>query len=393
MPKIIKKYGKITLVLGLILVLIGMYLAIPTGRAGYTTKEKDILSDSRPSTLSNHEIQFVTPTGVDASTDTITVTFPTGWGMGTFALLNFDLAVDTTDPIDDCASFATEKTLAVAPGASPIWGIGQSGQVVTLTAPTDAASGEIAAGSCVQIEIGSNAIAGGAGATQLTNHATPASYAIDIAGAFNDTGRVMVAVISGVTVSATVAESLSVTVNEVASATCPTTGGTKVTTTSTTVPFATVNTEAFYDGCQRVDVGTNAANGYGATVQKTQLLTCSSYTIADGSCDGGGSTCSTTTAAGWATATNNGFGYCMADVAGNAATTADAAWGTNGCGAGTQYFKLIGTLAANAKTIMSSAGPVTGDQSYIGYRLTVDAAQTACTPYETVISYVVTPTY
>jgi hypothetical protein len=389
MPKIVKKYGKITLILGLILVLVAIYLTIPTSRAGYTTKEKDVLSDSRPSTLADHTIYFVTPTGVDASTDTITVTFPTGWGMGTFALLNFDLAVDTTAPIDDCASFATEKTLATTPAAG-VWGVGQSGQVVTFTAPTNAASGEIAAGSCVQIEIGSNATAGGAGATQLTNHATPASYAIDIAGAFGDTGRAMVAVISGVTVSVTVAESLSVTVNAVDSATCTTTGGTKVTTTATTVPFATVNTEAFYDGCQRVDVGTNAANGYGATVQKTQLLTCSSYTIADGSCDG---TCSTTTAAAWATATNNGFGYCMDDVAGDAAGTADTNWGTYYCGAATQYFKLIGTGAANAKTIMSSAGPVSGDQSYIGYRLSVDAAQTACTPYETVISYVVTPTY
>ena len=83
----------------------------------------------------------------------------------------------------------------------------------------------------------------------------------------------------------------------------------------------------------------------------------------------------------------------MDDVAGNAAETADANWATYYCGAGTQYFKLIGTEAANAETIMSSAGAVSGDQSYIGYRLTVDAAQEACTPYETVISYVVTPTF
>jgi len=382
MPKIVKKYGKITLILGLILVLVGMYVAITPARAGYCTKEKDVLSDSRPSTVSNHEIYFVTPTGVDASTDTITLTFAAGFTMGSVAFGDMDLAVDNDG---NCDGTWTDKTLAATPAAG-VWGVGVSGQVITFTAPTDATTGEIPAGYCVQIEIGTNA---SGGSIQITNP-TAGVKDIDIGGTFGDTGKIKVAIISGVTVSATVAESLSVTVNEVDSAICTTTGGTKVTTTSTTVPFGTVNTEAFYDGCQRVDIGTNAANGYSGTVQKTQLLTCSSYTIADGSCDG---TCSTTTAAGWATASNNGFGYCMDDVAGNAAQTADANWATYYCGAATQYFKLIGTGAANAKTIMSSAGPVSGDQSYIGYRLSVDAAQSACTPYETVISYVVTPTF
>lgn len=391
MAKQIKKYGKFALILGLILVLVGMYLTMPISRAGYTTKERDVLSDSRPSTASNHTIYFVTPTGVDATTDTIIIKFDdagNAFDLTGVVYTDIDLAEDNDG---DCAGTWTDEVLvATDTAATNEW-------IPTINTTTDEISFQpaatndtgalIAAGVCVQIEIGTHAT--GPGVNQIDNP-TAAVYDIDIAGTFGDTGKTKVAIIAGVTVSATVAESLSVTVNAVTPTNCTTTGGTEVTTTSTTVPFGTVTPETFYDGCQRVDVDTNAANGYGTTVQKTQVLTCSSYTIPDGVCD---ASCSATTAAAWATSTINGFGYCMDDVAGNAAETADAAWGTNYCGAGTQYFKLIGTLAANAKTIMSSAGPVSGDQSYIGYRLTVDAAQTACTPYDTVISYVVTPTF
>ena len=385
MPKIVKKYGKITLVLGLILVLVVMHVMITSVQAADLTKERDTLSDSRPSVISKHTVIFRATTAVPLSGHVI-VDLPDAFTTPAMDYTDVAIYWDASDPP------TTECVMAAACGAANC--------CVTVTTATDTvditlkSGAGITAADYVKVVIGD----GAAGGWEDITNPTAATYTIDLttqtAGqASIDTGKCMVAIIAGVTVSVTVAESLSVTVNAVTPTDCTTTDGTEVTTTSTTVPFATVTPEAFYDGCQRVDVGTNAANGYGATVQKTQLLTCSSYTIADGSCDGGGSPCSTTTAAGWATASNNGFGYCMDDVAGNAAETADANWATYYCGAATQYFKLIGTLAANAKTIMSSAGPVSGDQSYIGYRLSVDAAQTACTPYETVISYVVTPTY
>lgn len=271
MSKTIKKYSKTAIVLGLILAILGMYGLIPTGQAASTTSRKDTLSDSRPATLSNHTIQFVTPTGVDANTDTIILTFDSSpaFVMGTFALLNFDLAVDTTGPIGDCGSFVTEKTLAVA-AAAGVWGVGQSGQVVTFTAPTDAGATEIAAGSCVQIEIGSNATAGGGGSTQITNPTKVAGSGtadideIDITGAFNDTGKILVATIEGVTVSATIAESLSVIISDTAIG--------FGTLTSTAVRYATADetgnaSEPSDDAPTYLQVTTNATSGVGITIK------------------------------------------------------------------------------------------------------------------------------
>jgi len=381
MPKIIKKHGKTALILGLILVLIGFYYLAPLVKAGTISSYKDTLSDSRPSPVkSNHTIQFTIATAVHAS-DTVTITFASGFTIGSVDYTDIDLKDDGTD-----------LTLAATPGsgAGSALGAAFSGQVLTITEnDTDT----IAASSVVNIEIGTNATYGVTGDQQIQNP-TAAVYSITIGGTFGDTGTIKVAIITGVTVSATVSEALTVTVAAVADTSCTVTGGTsKVTTTSSTVPFGSVTTEDFYDGCQSLTVNTNAASGYSATIQETDQLTSGSYQIADGTCDG---SCSDTTAATWATDTNNGFAYCMDDISGDAAYTADnTGWATNNqCGGSNQSFKTIADAGASetAQAVMSSAGAISGDNSYVGFRLSVDAAQQPGT-YSNTVVYIVTPTY
>ncbi|MFO0702937.1 MAG: hypothetical protein U0514_03720 [Candidatus Andersenbacteria bacterium] len=158
--------------------------------------------------MADHDLRFVTPTGVDASTDTITVTFPAGFTMGTFNVNNVDFAVGSTG---NCVSASfTDKTLAASAAAS-VWGVAQSGQVITLTAPTNAASGEVPAGRCVQLQEGANATFGAAGASQITNPASANTYKIDIAGVFGDSGSTSVVMITDdqVQISATVDQTLT----------------------------------------------------------------------------------------------------------------------------------------------------------------------------------------
>lgn len=154
--------------------------------AGYS----DTMSTTAASASSDHRILFVTPTGVDASTDTVALTFGS---TGTFDLSgigfgDIDLGYDATAPYGDCAGSFTEKTLAAAPAAGT-WGVTVAGQVVTLTAPTDAAAGEIPAGNCVQIMIGQNAIHQSAGTNRIVNPATVGNRVLSLAGTFGDSGQ------------------------------------------------------------------------------------------------------------------------------------------------------------------------------------------------------------
>jgi hypothetical protein len=231
------------------------------------------MSTVRQNVLSNHTIVFRTPTGVDASTDTITVTFPTGFAMGTFALLNFDLAVSAGGQTACPTGLAyTDRTLATTAGTGT-WGVGQSGQVVTFTAPTDTAAGQIPTHACVQIEIGSNATFGGAGAMQITNPAA-GSYTITIAGTFGDSGSIAVSIITDdrVAVTADVAAAITFAIND------------------NTIGFGTLSATVarFADGtgagsgtevvAHNFTVSTNAASGYTVAISGA-TLTSGAHTI------------------------------------------------------------------------------------------------------------------
>lgn len=393
MPKIIKKHGKIALILGLILMLIGMYVVItPAQAVTYCTKEKDVLSDSRPETVSDHTIYFVTPTGVHAAAKTITVTFAADFDLtAPVAFGDMDLAID-----DDgvCDGDWTDETLAAVAGEGE-WGVGVDGQVITFTSPTDAGADEIAAGRCVQIKIGKNAT-GGAANKQITNP-TAGVKDIDIGGNFGDTGKMKVAIIAGVSVTATVAETLSFTIAAVIADDChDNIGGTDQSDeaghNASTVPFGTITPETFYFSCQSLQIKTNAENGYTCTVQETDQLKYGAIEFPDGNCNDG--TCSETSNGIWTTSTEEGFAYCMHDITGDGAGT--ATWANEEqCDDGTPEFKIFPEKAVDdpdIETVMSSAAAVSDDTSYIGYKINADYAQTAGAYSNTTI-FVVTPTY
>lgn len=166
-----------------------VFLLSPAARAATVIGFSDLVTRLQVSVAADHEIKFVTPSGVDASGDTITAAFQSDYNLSSVSFDDVDLAVDTDATPGDCAGTFTDKILASAPGLSPVWGVGVSGQVLTFTPPTDAASGEIAAGSCIRIRIGSNAVSGSVGNDQIINPSSPVFHTVTLGGGFGDTGN------------------------------------------------------------------------------------------------------------------------------------------------------------------------------------------------------------
>lgn len=173
--------------------------------AASLTSLSDAQSSVKISTLSDHTIQFVTPTGIAAGQG-ITITFPSGYATGTFSVNNFDFGTSTSAT---CSGF-NQESLAASPSGST-WGV----SVATATVYITSGTASIPANRCLQIKIGSNATFGATGVSQITNPSSPGSYSLAIAGSFGDNGTITTNIINNdtVTVSATVAQSLTFTIS------------------------------------------------------------------------------------------------------------------------------------------------------------------------------------
>ena len=193
-----------------------------------------------------------------------------------------------------------------------------------------------------------------------------------------------VSILDHTVVDVTIDETLTFTVSGQTTGQCNTTAQTN--TTATSVSYGSVNANQFYQGCQELLVTTNASDGYSVTVQQDGALTSAATdTIAAGNCDGA---CSVGGDAAWATASNNGFGYCVEEIAG---TEAQA---TAQCDAGASAgYRLFGTLGTDTpEVIMSNANNVDSNVIEIGYKISVSGIQPAGT-YSNEVLFVATPTY
>jgi len=202
--------------------------------AAAITLASDTLGSSAPSSSSTHLIAFTTQNAI-VSGATMTIAFDdTGFTTGTLNFEDIDITDDTVDvAIADEASGAT-------------WGATTTGQAAGWLFTNGTAV--VATGSAITIEIGTNATAS---ATGDENMGTPAKvlaagtadvYTVTIGGGFGGSGSILIAIIDQVTVSVTIAESLTFTISPVDLGDCNTKFGSEpgATTTTTTVPFGTV---------------------------------------------------------------------------------------------------------------------------------------------------------
>ncbi len=240
-------------------VVLGASLAqIQLAFAAALTSLSDTQSSLTKSALSDHTIQFVTPTGIGAGQG-ITITFPTGYATGTFAIANFDFATSTSAT---CSGFINEPLNTSPSGLT--WGVSQATSTIYITSGTAV----VPAGRCVQIKIGSNAISQASGTSQIINPSTPGTYEITIGGSFGDTGTISTNIIDNDTVSMTglVTQSLTFTISTstIYFGTLGSTGAKYA--SSTNSAGDTVETIA-----HTLAVGTNAPAGFTLTVRGQTL--------------------------------------------------------------------------------------------------------------------------
>ncbi len=197
----------------------------------------------------------------------------------------------------------------------------------------------------------------------------------------------LVSINSGVTVAATVAESLALTASSVNAVNCTADDGAtvnSVTSTATSVPFGIISPNTFYQGCQDLIVSTNAGNGYSLAVQESSVMKTvnGQFTIPDTTCDAGG--CTESAAAAWATATHNGFGHTCANQLNHDCNAAYSS-GMN--------FRQAADLSQGetAQSVMSSSTAATAT-GRMKYRLSAGNAQAAGT-YTTLITYTIYAAY
>ena len=213
-----------------------------------------------------------------------------------------------------------------------------------------------------------------------------------------DTITVKTAIIESVFVSATVDSTLSfsVALQEASETHCGQT--TSVPTTISTVPFDTLTAATFYDAAQTLTVSTNADSGYAVTIEEDDQMSKDGGTTEIPDSGGDDNTATHIVRANWVTATATlsgayGLGYSLDNISGT-----DAAFSHDDFQ--THLIKQLPCTSAagtcgtqdTAQTIMSNAGPVSGSQIDVCYRINISGTQEAGYYYNKVM-YIATPVF
>ena len=343
--------------------------------AASITSASDTLSNSAPSTVSNHTISFTTPNGLVIG-QSIQLTFPGTFTLGTIGEDDVDILVNNSSS-------------STVPGASGVgtWGVATSTNTITFTTPTDSG---VASATPITIRIGTNAVDFGTGSHRILNPAATTSYQISIGGTMQDSGDVRVAIVDQVTVSASVDTSLTFTVTGVASGqtvnSSPTT--TSTTTSSISIPFGTLVANTSRTAAQDLSVTTNATNGYTVTVEQTGALQSTTGAIIDGFIDGS----NTATPTAWIKPS-----ALVSDI------LTYGHWGlTSTDGTTTRSAQFGADLWVSGSTtpvvVMGHTGPADGSTAgvgaaRIGYQIQISSLQEAGIDYTTTLRYIATPTF
>ena len=215
-----------------------------------------------------------------------------------------------------------------------------------------------------------------------------------------DTSDVMVAPVEGVLVSATVDETLSLTVAGKGSGTYCNVAST-VTTTATAVGWGTLSpTYAIgtHNAAQQVTVSTNAKSGYSVYIEENDQMgkdgnTCTGtapstgdFTFNTGRCIRdtvcGSSACTESAAYNWTDmATYVGLGFSLEDTSGtDAVFDYDGKAGEATCTTGAFCTRQVADVTQGGETraaIMTNTGPVSGSSAYVCYRIAITNIQPA----------------
>jgi len=216
---------------------------------------------------------------------------------------------------------------------------------------------------------------------------------LDSSGNIMDSTQGKIAVVESVRVTAVVEPTIEFEIDGVAVGTSACGVATDVGTSAPYVAFGSLETSNFIDAAQKLKAATNATSGYSVTAEESNEMRLIGATgpvvgttIPDTTCDGG--TCTASTNVGWTAATNNGFGYSLANVTGTPATFL---YSEGSSGFSAKHFSNIGA-GETAHEIMSSNIPATTEEAYVCYRITIGATQEPGT-YTNDVTYIATANF
>ena len=137
-----------------------------------------------------------------------------------------------------------------------------------------------------------------------------------------------------------------------------------------------------------------AAGQYQITAaEEGTLQTLSSSSIVDTSCNGGGQTCNETTPAVWDSTSAHGFGYSMLVPGDDIPTSFTDCYNNNGSKQCYRPFpNLLAPTPETPAVVMSSVNVGKNRQAIIRFKANVSGTQESGS-YQTIISFVATPTY
>jgi hypothetical protein len=322
----------------------------------------------------NHTIRFTLPSGSVGlgNGETLTITFPDGFNLATSS-------VDYTDV--DLLVGGSQQTLDTSPSGAT-WGVSVSGQDLIFTA----GSSGLSADDSVVIYIGTNASSSETGDNQIINHAAAGSYKETITLP-DDTGYTRVVILDDVNVTATVDTVFDFTVSGFNTSGIAVNGtSTTATTTSTAIPFGTLTAGHIVTAAQRLNVSTNAKNGFVVTVQQSGNLQSATGADIDGFIDGEYDN----TPQVW--------------QAPSASIGDEKTWGhwgiTSSDDLNSSEFASNKWVAASTtpRQIFENNGPADGatansGSTTVGFQVEISALQEAADDYSTTLTYVATPTF
>lgn len=344
--------------------------------AANVTSYSDTLSDSAPGVVSDHTIEFVSPTGI-ASGETIVLTFdPDGQA--------FNLTNIGEEDVD-----LLENGVAESVGTNWLVTVNTSADTITLT--SQGAGGVIAADATTTILVGTHATNDDTPDTQIVNPGSPGSYEITASAGSSDTGATRVAIVNTVQVTASVDTLFNFTVTGVVGGEAVNSENTTGSTTATSIPFGVLEAGTASTAAQDLTVVTNARSGFVVTVQTDQQLTSSNGADIDGFIDGA----YTDVPVQWQAPTPS---VGDEDTYGHwGITTDDGTVGSNDFNVGLGGDRYV-SASTTPVEIFNHDGPTDGTgngegTTRVGYKVQISALQEAAEDYQATLTYVATPVF
>lgn len=373
-----------------------------------TTPSASTSGNNAATSTTNIMVQF-TINDSFTNSSTLTIDFPDNWITTSTIAGNAFAVTDASDYDISTSSNTTEITINASTTCDGAAGdtrfeISEISAANVFTFTHCNATELPLTGEVFNVEIGTNATTSATGDSQLglpeksDSVGTADIATITIGGTFGGSGDILVALIEGVTVSVTVAESLSFAVAGITNANCSSHSGLSTLggndSTSGAVGFGnTAVTDTFLHGCQQLTLSTNASGGFSVTSHEDDVLrsTSTSDTIPDTTCEGA---CTEIIADEWTTAGNNGLGHtCVnGETDGNGSMCNTEYTATGGSCGSLPCYKQFATSTENRQPLLTSTAATSSAVSLIEFKLSIDGAQ-AAGDYANTIYYVATPTF